>query len=175
MIPFHKKEREKKLYVKCYSTPCLYGQMKTHKDGYPIRPVVASYTSPAFRLAKYLTSWFRDCTNFTPRHSIKNSLQLAQELEDLRFTPDVRLISSDVSSMFTCLPIEKSIDILYEILVKSGVDWSIADEFEHLAHTCLDSNVCQFNGKTFKFPGGVSMRGPVSSLIAEAFMDRLER
>jgi len=85
-------------------------------------------------------------------------------------------MSFDVSSMFTNIPVEKSIDITYEILVKSGVDLDTVDEFEKLAHASLDKNICQFDDKTFEFPGGVPMGGPMlSSIIAEVFMDRLER
>ena len=66
--------------------------------------------------------------------------------------------------MFTNVPIEKFIGIMYEILEKYGVD------LENLAHTSLDRNICQFDG-----PGEVPMGGPTSSIIAEVFMDRLER
>ena len=34
-IPWKEEQKENKLYVKCYSTPCLYGQIKTHKSAYP--------------------------------------------------------------------------------------------------------------------------------------------
>ena len=84
-----------------YSTPCLYGQLKTHKSGLPIRPVVACYTSPSFLLSKFLVSWFQQYTNFSAPHSIVNSTQLAIEIKDMRFTPDCRLVSFDVRSMFT--------------------------------------------------------------------------
>ena len=90
-IPLQKEEE--KLYVKCYSTSRFYGQLKTHKEDCPIRPVVACHSSPAFWFAKYLTLWFRECTNFAPQQCIRNSEQLANELKDLRFTPDIRLVS----------------------------------------------------------------------------------
>ena len=69
----------------------------------------------------------------------------------------------------------KRLILMYEYLVKSGVDLDTADEFEKLAPTCLQHNNCLFDGKTFKFPGEVPMGGPMSSIIAEDFMDRLER
>ena len=47
------------LYVMCYSTPCLYGQLKTHKSDMPVRPVVTCYTSPTFLLSRFLVNWFQ--------------------------------------------------------------------------------------------------------------------
>jgi len=41
------KSRER-LYVMNPSFPKIYGQVKTHESGYPIRPVVAFYTDPTF-------------------------------------------------------------------------------------------------------------------------------
>ena len=48
-----------------HSTPLLLGQFKLHKTSYPIRPVIAYYTDPSYRLSKYLASWFRETANFT--------------------------------------------------------------------------------------------------------------
>ena len=36
-----------KLTQMCVATPRLYGQMKLHKTGNPIRPVISSYTDPS--------------------------------------------------------------------------------------------------------------------------------
>ena len=77
--------------------------------------------------------------------------------------------------MFTNIPIEKSVDIMYEIIVKAGVDLDTVDEFGSLAHICLDKNNCQFDNRMFLFLGGVPMGEPMSSIIAEVFTDRLER
>ena len=59
------------LYKMHYSIPPLYGQLKTHKENLPIRPVVASYTNPAFLLSKFLASYFTDVTSFEALYSIK--------------------------------------------------------------------------------------------------------
>ena len=42
IIPEEKKDSTRTM---CVSTPCLYGQIKTHKEGYPMLYVVACYTT----------------------------------------------------------------------------------------------------------------------------------
>jgi len=54
VLPKKVKDREE-LFQVCYDVPKLFGQLKTHKDGMPIRPVVAYYSSPNFKLSKYLS------------------------------------------------------------------------------------------------------------------------
>jgi len=54
----------KRFYVMNPAFPKIYGQVKTHKSGYPIRPVVAFFTDPSFHLAKFLTEWFRTTSKF---------------------------------------------------------------------------------------------------------------
>ena len=43
------------------------------------------------------------------------------------------------------------------------------DEFEKLVR------ICYFNGDSYIFPDGLPMGGPLSSLLADIFMDRLEQ
>jgi len=140
-----------------------------------IRPVVAFYTSPTFLLSKFLGTWFQQLSQFSGPHSIKNSTQLASEIKDMRFTLDCRLISFDEHSLFSCLFIEKAVHAMYKLLVKSGVDLDTANEFEKLFLLCTECNISKFDGEIFEFPGDLPFGGLMSSLIAEAFMDCLER
>jgi len=47
------------LYVMNPSPPKLYGHIKTHKNNFPIKPVVSYFTSPAYNLCWFLNNWFR--------------------------------------------------------------------------------------------------------------------
>ena len=69
----------------------------------------------------------------------------------MRFTPDCRLISFDVRSMFTSIPIGKAVDVMYALMVQSGVDLDTTHEFEKLILTCAEHNICKFDGKTLSF------------------------
>ena len=77
--------------------------------------------------------------------------------------------------MFTNIPVHKTVDIMYEVLVKSGQSLDAADEFEKLILHCVKDNICHFDSKVFRLPDGLPMGGPLSSLMADVLMDRLER
>ena len=77
--------------------------------------------------------------------------------------------------MFTTIPVEFAVDTMYELIVKSGSIFDTADEFERLILLCAEKDVCFFDGKMIRFPAGLPTGGPLSSLIANVFMNRLER
>ena len=59
--------------------------------------------------------------------------------------------------------------------MKTGLTFDAADEFEKLILLCTEKNICLFDGKIFQFPTGLPMGGPLSSLIPNVLIDRLER
>ena len=69
----------------------------------------------------------------------------------------------------------KTIDIIYETLIKSGQSYQYTEEFTGLVSSCVKQNICFANGKIHLLPDGLPMGGPLSSLMADIFMDRLER
>ena len=152
-----------KFKVMNYSTPQLYGQIKTHKNGNPIRPVVAYYTHPAYLTAKYLANWFITLTGFTPRYTIKNSSELANNLKNQKFPANARLFSFDAKNLFTNVPVAVTIELMVGILRQHNVEQEVIDEFTALI--CVESNICMFRKKTYKFPDGLPMGGPLSLTI----------
>ena len=155
--------------------PKLYGQLKTHKNGLPIRPVVAYYTDSTYLLAKHLAKWFRAYSSFSPAFSVRNSSEVATLLMNRAFLPNVTLCSFDISSMYSCIPVLKSIGYMCEILSQNNVPNEVIQEFEQLLLLCLKENLCTYNNVIYKFPDGLPMGGPLSCLVADVFMDYFER
>ena len=56
--------RERLFYIQNPSSSKKFGQIKTHKAGHLIRPMVAFFTDPTFKLAKYLANWFLAMSGF---------------------------------------------------------------------------------------------------------------
>lgn len=158
----------------CPSTPRLYGQIKLHKQDHPIRPVVAFYTDPSYYVAKYLVTWYINFADHISPYGLKNSIELAELLHGQHFPSSARLISFDVKSMYTQIPVLKSIDIMSQHLKQIGNPDPVIAEFQDIITKCLKDNICSFKGKTYKFPDGLPMGGPLSSLTAEVFMSKLE-
>jgi len=60
------------------------------------------------------------------------------------------------------------------ILQSKKVHQDLINEFRSLITLCLSNNLCVFKGKKYRFPDGLPMGGPLSSLVADVFMDDLE-
>lgn len=91
----------------------MYGQIKIHKDGEPIRPIVASINTPTYNLSKMYANILKNVTGNT-RRSIKNSLDFKEKLKNIKLPDGYVLASLDVVSLFTKIPKE----MVYEAINK---------------------------------------------------------
>jgi hypothetical protein len=155
--------------------PRLYGLPKIHKEGIPIRPIVSFNSSPTYKLAKYLDLWFKRNTNFESGYAVKNSVDLIDNISNFTPPPDSILVSFDVASLFPNVPLSPTLESITDILTEANVSTPAAEEFTSLLRTCLFPNFCKFNNKIYQFQDGLPMGSPLSPLISEIFMNRLER
>lgn len=157
-----------------YFTPRLYGQLKLHKADRSIRPVVAFYSDPSFLLARYLATTFRLYSEFEGKFNVKSSIEFSKALKDRTFPPGSFLFVIDVRSMYTNIPVSRAIEIMCKILKNRSLDESFICQFKNLINACLARNICSFNNKTYQFPDGLPMGGPLSALVADVFMCHME-
>ena len=134
-----------------FHTPKLYGQIKLHKENHPIRPVTAAHSDPSFSLAKFLNNWFRTYTNFKPRFTIRNSLELTKKLSEHSFPLESCLCSFDVSSMYTRIPVTEIIELMCESLSTASLDVSVVNQFRKLISACISRNICSFQDQLMNF------------------------
>ena len=91
----------------------VYGLSKIHKFGCPLRVIVSSIGSPLYPLATYLHNIL---FNTIPKANsyIKISFKLVDKLKRLHITDEYKLISLDVKSLFTYVPMEIAVDCVNE-------------------------------------------------------------
>ena len=91
-----------------YKPGYFYGNVKTHKDGNPLRPIISQIPLPTYELAKTLN------TIIYPYVPAASTLKSSSEFVDLLKSQGKRgiLASLDATSLFTNVPVEKTIDIL---------------------------------------------------------------
>ena len=77
------KKRLKKSHV---AVPTFYGQVKIHKEGLPLRHVVAFYNEPTVDLCRYLVNFFYAFIPDPPPLTVKNSLDFAHRLSEHSFS-----------------------------------------------------------------------------------------
>ena len=88
----NKKYNIRKIIVQNPKTPILVGQIKLHKQGAPIRPVVSSIEAPTQILAQFLNEIITKKLKYKSSYSIKNSYILAEDHRNntYRFTYLIR-------------------------------------------------------------------------------------
>ena len=96
-------------------TPQIYGLPKIHKPGTPLRPIVCTINSPTYEIAKMLAKILTPMTGHT-NSFIKNSTHLVEELRNWRIEQEDLMVSFDVKSLFTNVPIDNALMILMERL-----------------------------------------------------------
>ncbi|CAH2089803.1 unnamed protein product [Euphydryas editha] len=152
----------------------LYGLPKIHKDNIPIRPVVSYIGAPAYELAKELNKVIKSKTSFDPTYSLKNSIQLVNKIKDLTLPGHCKLISLDVDSLFTNVPVKETLNILTKLLKNNHTNANEITELIELTKLCMKQNYFKFNNQFYQQKEGLAMGSPLSPLMADIFMDDFE-
>lgn len=157
------------------SAPILYGLPKIHKEGIPIRPIVAYCNAPAYKLCKGFINFFNSHTNFVSAFSVKNSVELISKIQDVDIPLHSKLVSFDVASLFTSIPISVLSQIVCAYLDRDVVEVGLRNELKMIFETCIKQNYFCFDNKYFSFTDGLPMGSPLSPLLAEIFMNFFEQ
>ena len=106
----------KKLYPTGSSPGKFYGTTKLHKlpangkiDNLPIRPIVSNINTAAYQLAKRLSKVLSPMRE--SEHNIKSTNDFIWQIKK-ESIPAGYLVSSDVKSLFTNVPLDRTIDII---------------------------------------------------------------
>ena len=147
--------------------PKLYGLPKIHKDGAPLRPIVSSINSPTYKLAQFLAKILQPTAERCASY-VRNSQHFIERVKDIVLDPTDLLISFDVTSLFTMIPISEAIESIKKEMNPSS---DILDLIQH----CLNNTYFSFNGNIYKQVQGAPMGSPISPAVANIFMSDLEK
>jgi hypothetical protein len=145
--------------------PRLYGLPKIHKLGLPLRPTVSTTGSPTYRLAQHLARLLSGHTGHSPNH-IKNSIEFVQVLSSIQVATHEIMVSFDIVSLFTKVPIRATMDLLGR-----HFEEDVLGLFRHVLTTSYFTFHGQFYGQT----DGVAMGSPLSPVIANFYMEDYEK
>ena len=152
----------------------FYGNVKLHKQGKPLRPIISQIPLPTYTLAKRLNDIL------SPYVPTDYSLKSSSEFIDLLRTRTRQgmLVSLDVSSLFTNVPLERTIAILAKYAYHHDT-MAPPDIPEHIM--CAMLRLCTTKapyrcpqGRLFYQSDGVAMGSPLGGLFAQAFMASVE-
>ena len=156
-------------------TPRLYGLPKTHKTGIPLRPILSMVGSHYHKLAQWLTQLLQPIRSKMAVHTLNDSFQFVELLFE-RNKKNKVMASLDVESLFTNIPLNEVIDIIYDYAVTNSIKVCIP-----LVDLCKLISICTkniqflFNGRYYHQIDGVAMGGPLGPVLADIFMVHLEQ
>ena len=78
------------------------------KKDTPLRPIVSNVGSITHPAAKYLANILSPLVGHT-KHHVKNSSEFADKIKNLEVPPGQKLVSYDVTSLFTSIPVAEAI------------------------------------------------------------------
>ena len=86
--------------------PRIYGLAKVHKTGTPVRPVLSMPGSPYHKVAKQVADWLAVITEAQIKCSSK---LVVDKLKTVQLEEEEVMISFDVSSLYTNVPVKEAI------------------------------------------------------------------
>ena len=166
-----------RLQPQCSAPPQLYGLPKIHKQGAPLRPIVSAIGSPTYDIAKFLTKIISPLTGKSDSF-IKNSSDFAERVRNTVLNASDKMVSFDVVSLFTRVPVPEAIDVISHRLEQDeSLDERTSlppSEICQAIELCLHSTYFQFEDSFFEQREGAAMGSPLSPAIANIFMESLE-
>jgi len=164
----------RKIYCGDGNLPRAYGLPKIHKPNCPLRIIVSTINSPLFSLAIFLKDILQNSIDRSIGY-VANSHQLVKTLNDFTMDPNYRMVSLDVISLFTNVPIDlalESIEKRWDSI--SQCTLIPLQEFKVAVKFVLGSTFFTFNKKCYKQIYGTPMGSPLSPVIADLVLQDLE-
>jgi hypothetical protein len=167
------KQQIKYLTQKKPSPPTLKAQLKLHKVDIPIRPIINNRTAPSYKLAKHLTKTINQYLALNNSYIVTNSANLAHDLIKLKLHGNHRMITFDIKDLYVNIPIDETINLL-KIKLLGNNNTQKTNQIIALLKVTLSQNYFTFQQKIYQPEQGIAMGSPISSLVAEIFLQHYE-
>ena len=155
----------------------LYGMSKIHKTGCPLRPVVSMINTAEYNLAKYLDDYIKP--NIPMDFMLTSSTEFLNVLDGHKnkLSDNDIMISFDIVSLFTSLPLKESCDLATEYVYSENSTKKppySKETFRKLLDFAT-SGVFTYRNKYFKQCDGVMMGSPLGPTLSNLFLAHLEK
>ena len=157
----------------------LYGLPKTNKTKLEVRPILSATGIYNYKLAKWLDEKLNPLS-VNDQTIINDIFSFADDLQGMKIDKQDILVSYDVSSFFTNVPVDETIKILAEKAFKD--DWFYKEYGLNITKTNLIelleiatiNQLFQLEGNLYEQVDGVAMGSPLGPLMAKEFMCHIE-
>ena len=96
----------------------LYGMAKVYKPDIPLKPVVSMINTPEYKLAKFLDRLIKP--HIPDRFLLHSTEHFIDSLKDVPYSKKDSMVSFDVVSLFTNVPLPETIEIIINYLYEEN-------------------------------------------------------
>ena len=116
-------------------------------------------------MSKYLTTVLQPLTDQS-RHKLQSTENFIDAIKTAQIPDDHRLVSFDVKSLFTSIPLQLALDCTEAAITTSTVKLPLPiDDIMDLLNLCLTSTYFQYNGKHYNPTISVLLTNPLRQLL----------
>ena len=151
----------------------LYGTAKVHKTVIPLRPVLSMPGSPYYNTAQTVTKWL----SVVPESKTQcTSKKVADQLKDITLDDDEVLVSFDVVSLYTNVPVEEAIQEAADRLYSGEFETPpiTKDTFIKLITLASTNVVMSTHEGYYVQKEGLAMGSPPAPLLANIWLAKRE-
>ena len=168
-------------YSKLQSTDgiplAIRGSVKHHKENNPLRPIVTCREMALYNTSKHLAKILSPLQNHNG-YSVTNSAEFVHKIANTTVDDDEIMVSFDVVSLFTAIPVDKTCEHIRNKLLKDKTlqqrtKMSI-DDIVALLRFTLSNSYFNYNNKTYRQVHSCAMGSPVSPIVANLCLEVIE-
>jgi len=134
-----------------------------------MRPILSATNTYNYALAKWLDEKLKplSCNQYT----VTDTFEFVNEVQSLEINRDDILVSYDVTSLFTNVPLDETIQILADKAFSD--DWFSKthelnlsrDQLIEILNAATKNQLFQYNGNLYEQTDGVAMGSPLGPLL----------
>ena len=160
----------------------FYGTAKIHKlklndkvDQLPIRTIVSNIETATYNLARHLTKLLSPLSK--SKYTIDSTKHFMEKIKQETILDGYKMVIFDIKSLFTNMPLEKTIDITLErIYDRKEINTQITlAEMRELLKLCTKNVHYTFDNQVYQQNNEVAMGSPLGPVLAGIFMVELEK
>ena len=127
-----------------------------------------------YELSKYLTTILQPLTDKS-RRKLQSTENFIDAIKTVKIPDDYKLVSFDVKSLFTSIPLQLALQCTETAIQQSTVELLLPTaDIMDLLNLCLTLTYFQYNGKHYKQLHGTAIGLHVSVVVAEIFIQHVE-
>jgi hypothetical protein len=174
-LKYISEEKSESLKINNPVPPRIYILIKLHKESMPGRPVVSTINSVGQPIAKFINEILKNINDKT-KYNIKNSFDFKTFVDSVNLDdPTLELVSFDVKSMFTNIPLDLVLDIVNERWheIKSHTKLPKKWFLTLLKFSIFDCNYFMGDDNFYRQKSGLAMGSSLSPILSDLVLEKL--